>query len=202
MKQATTILRISREAKIRIQGEERLKRQELSANTKKSMISKSAAGETDREREIRLAKERKVAAANGGEVAEETNQELTEMPRVGDKVILKTSGLAGKVTKVSDEIVTVAAGFIVAEAKLNELEKSSSSTSSVKTSSTQTFAGVKKKPTSPSRAARASRSSASRRTAWSRTASSSSASSKWWTPSDTRLGYTVTCSNNFSKNPL
>ena len=85
------------------------------------MISKSAAGETDREREIRLAKERKVAAANGGEVAEETNQELTEMPTVGDKVILKTSGLAGKVTKVSDEIVTVAAGFIVAEAKLNEL---------------------------------------------------------------------------------
>ena len=155
MKQATTILRISREAKIRIQGEERLKRQELSANTKKSMISKSAAGETDREREIRLAKERKVAAANGGEVAEETNQELTEMPRVGDKVILKTSGLAGKVTKVSDEIVTVAAGFIVAEAKLNELWKPSpSSPSSVKTSSSQTFAGVKKKPASPSRAAR------------------------------------------------
>ena len=119
------------------------------------MISKSAAGETDREREIRLAKERKVAAANGGEVAEETNEELTEMPRVGDKVILKTSGLAGKVTKVSDEIVTVAAGFIVAEAKLNELWKPSpSSPSSVKTSSSQTFAGVKKKPASPSRAAR------------------------------------------------
>ena len=76
------------------------------------------------------------------------------MPAVGDQVILKASGLAGKVTKVSGEIVTVAAGFIVAEAKLNELEKSSSSTSSVKTSSTQTFAGVKKKPTSPSRAAR------------------------------------------------
>ena len=57
MKQATTIVRISREAKIRIQGEERLKRQELSANTKKSMIAKSAAGESDREREIRLAKE-------------------------------------------------------------------------------------------------------------------------------------------------
>ena len=154
MKQATTIVRISREAKIRIQGEERLKRQELSANTKKSMIAKSAAGESDREREIRLAKERKVAATSGEAGAEKTHQECTEMPAVGDQVILKASGLAGKVTKVSGEIVTVAAGFIVAEAKLNELEKSSSSTSSVKTSSTQTFAGVKKKPTSPSRAAR------------------------------------------------
>ncbi|CAL6378752.1 unnamed protein product [Bathycoccus prasinos] len=154
MKQATTIVRISREAKIRIQGEERLKRQELSANTKKSMIAKSAAGESDREREIRLAKERKAAATNGEAGAEKTHQECTEMPAVGDQVILKASGLAGKVTKVSGEIVTVAAGFIVAEAKLNELEKSSSSTSSVKTSSTQTFAGVKKKPTSPSRAAR------------------------------------------------
>jgi len=155
MKQATTIVRISREAKIRIQGEERLKRQELSANSKKSMISKSAAGETDREREIRLAKERKAAAANGEAVTQESNQELTEMPAVGDQVILKASGLAGKVTKVSGEIVTVAAGFIIAEAKLNELEKpSSSSPSSVKTASNQTFAGVKKKPTSPSRAAR------------------------------------------------
>jgi len=78
------------------------------------MIAKSAAGESDREREIRLAKERKAAATNGEAGAEKTHQECTEMPAVGDQVILKASGLAGKVTKVSGEIVTVAAGFIVA----------------------------------------------------------------------------------------
>lgn len=158
MKQATTIVRISREAKIRIQGEERLKRQEQSANTKKSLISKSAAGESDREREIRIAKERKAGLLN---YTIPESLEFTEMPDIGDQVVLKASGLAGKVTKISGgEIITIAAGFIVAEAKLSELEKPSSSSSSNNKSKiqnrTQTFAGAQNNKTSssPSRAAR------------------------------------------------
>jgi len=101
--QAGAIMNMMREAKVRIADAARKEKQKNAVAPSK--ISAAAAGETDREREMRMAKE-----AAEQLKAEQEALAANWIPSPDEEVKINSTGMSGKVVSVDGSTVTVQAG--------------------------------------------------------------------------------------------
>jgi len=114
--QAGAIMNMMREAKVRIADAARKEKQKNAIAPSK--ISAAAAGETDREREIRMAKE-----AAEQLKAEQEALAANWIPSPDEEVKINSTGMSGKVVSVDGSTVTVQAGRMQVKVNVDDISQ-------------------------------------------------------------------------------
>lgn len=114
--QAGAIMNMMREAKVRIADAARKEKQKNAVAPSK--ISAAAAGETDREREIRMAKE-----AAEQLKAEQEALAANWIPSPDEEVKINSTGMSGKVVSVDGSTVTVQAGRMQVKVNVDDISQ-------------------------------------------------------------------------------
>lgn len=114
--QAGAIMNMMREAKVRIADAARKEKQKNAVAPSK--ISAAAAGETDREREMRMAKE-----AAEQLKAEQEALAANWIPSPDEEVKINSTGMSGKVVSVDGSTVTVQAGRMQVKVNVDDISQ-------------------------------------------------------------------------------
>ena len=112
--QANAVMSMLRENKMRISEVARLEKKQNAPAP--SQISAAASGETDREREVRIAREKEEQLK-----AEQEALKSNWVPFAGEEVKVVSTGMSGKVISVDGNVVTLQAGIMQVKANLDDV---------------------------------------------------------------------------------
>jgi len=114
--QANAVMSMLRENKKRISEAVRLEKKQNAPAP--SQISAAASGETDREREVRIAREKEEQLK-----AEQEALQSNWVPSFGEEVKVVSTGMSGKIISVDGNVVTLQAGIMQVKANLDDVSQ-------------------------------------------------------------------------------